>query len=148
MRSSASSSVRSMSTSIERRASRSPAMTTSAATNSAATASAPGVPAATKIIPISTATEPARSDAKCSAFAANAGELKRRAARRLASAREASKAITNASTTKAHQAASTPCTSPLIRRRSDSAAIATDTMIRNALSPSAARCSALPWPYW
>ena len=61
-----------------------PAATTRAATNSAATASAEGSPAATKIIPISTATEPARSEAKWRALAANAGEGKRRAARRLA----------------------------------------------------------------
>ena len=36
--------------------------------------------------------------------------------------------------------------SPPISRRSDSTAMTTDTSIRNALSPSAARCSALPWP--
>ena len=111
-------------------------------------ATADGSPAATKIIPTSTATEPARSEAKRSALDANAGELNRWAARRLAIAREASRAITTASTTNAHQVASTPCPSPAIRRRSDSAPIATDTRIRNALSPSAARCSALPWPYW
>ena len=57
-------------------------------------------------------------------------------------------ATTKPSTTNAHQVASTPWKSPSISRRSDSAAIATDTRIRNALSPSAARCSALPWPYW
>ena len=50
------------------------ARTTSTATNSAATASAQSSPAATRIRPTSTASEPARSDAQWSALAASAGE--------------------------------------------------------------------------
>ena len=74
MCSSASGPLRSMSTSTDCLASRSAASTTRTATNSAATESAQCSPADTSTRPMSTANEPARSDAKCSAFAARAGE--------------------------------------------------------------------------
>ena len=122
-------------------------MTTSAATNSAATASAPWWPARTSRSPISTATDPARSDVKWTAFAASAAEPVRRDVRKLASAREASTTITTPSTASAHQVTSTWWPSaPPVRRSIDSYAMNSDTSIRNALSPSAARCSAFPWP--
>ena len=64
-----------------RRISRAAAISTSAATKSAATESAPGWPARTSRRPKSTATEPARSLPKWSAFDASAGLEYARAAR-------------------------------------------------------------------
>ena len=100
-----------MSTSTDRRASRTAARITSTATNSAAIASAFGSPARTTINPISTATEPARSDAKCNAFDASAGDSNRRAARELPTARVASITITTtitAATTRSRLATRRP----------------------------------------
>ena len=74
MRSSASTALRSISTSTDCFASRIAASTTSTATNSAAAESAQRSPDDTSTRPTSTANEPARSEAKCSAFAAKAGD--------------------------------------------------------------------------
>ena len=63
-------------------------------------------------------------------------------------AREASTAITTASTVNAHQVTSMSWPPPSISRCTDANAMNSDTSIRNALSPSAARCSALPCPNW
>ena len=105
--SAASTSALSISTSIEAEASRPAAIMTSTATTSAAIASAFGSPAATRIRPTSTASEPARSEKKCSALEASAGEWNAREARRLSVARERSMAITTASTANDHHVAST-----------------------------------------
>ena len=135
-----------MSTSTDCQSRRNARTITSAATSRPAIASPAAVPVATRIVPASTASDPARSDAKCSAFEASAGEPYRRALRPLATIRETSTAITTASTTKAHQVASTPSPPPSTRRRTDSMPIASATSSSTALSPSAARCSALPCP--
>ena len=140
--------LRSISTSIDCLASRTAAAMTSTATTSAATASADWYPAETNNRPTRTASEPARSEPKCSAFAASAAEPWRRDARWLTTMREASRAITNPRTAMAHHATSISCPPPSASRRAARKPMASDTSTRKALSPSAARCWALPWPYW
>ena len=107
MRSSASATALSISTSIDRLARRTAAMTTRTATNSAATASASWWPARTNSSPTSTASEPARSEAKWTALAASAAEPVCRDARRLVIARAASITITTPRTVNAHHVTST-----------------------------------------
>ena len=135
-----------MSTSTFWRMSRTAAVTTSTATSSAATASAQGSPARVSRRPASTAIEPTRSEAKCSALAASAGLDQRREARYEIVARLASMPITTATTPIAHQAASTPWSPPCTSRTSAWTPIRALTSTRKPPSPSAARCSALPWP--
>ena len=145
--SSASAGARSISTSTLRRISRAAAINTSAATKSAATASAPGCPARTSRRPKRTATEPARSLPKWSAFDASAGLEYARAARLDATVRATSMQMTTPMTSSAYQVACTgvpPWTSRTIARQM----MATAAMTRIAPSASAARCSAFPWPYW
>ena len=136
-----------MSTSIDWRASRAAATSTTTATTSAAIASAFGSPAATKIRPTMTASVPAKSLAKCRAFEASAAEWNRREARKLADRadgvddddhaehRERPPRGLDLGASSLEQAARRPA-SP---RNAE-------TAMRNVLSPSAARCSALPWP--
>ena len=143
---SASASARSMSTAIDWRASRAAATRTIAATIRAAIESARGSPAATRIRPSRTASEPPRSEAKCSAFDASAAEWWRRAARLLTIAREASTTMTTARTRNAHQVVVTWCGESDSRRSTASKAMNADTSMRKQLSARAARCSALPWP--
>ena len=76
--SSASAGARSISTSMFRRISRSAADSTRAATNSAAIESASGHPARTPISPTSTASDPAKSLPKCTAFDSSAALWNRR----------------------------------------------------------------------
>ena len=80
------------------------------------------------------------------ALEASAGEPWRRAIRRDAISRLRSMPMMTARTRNDHQVASTPWPSPSTRRETDSAPIASANSISTALSPSAARCSALPWP--
>ena len=74
MRPSASVEVRSISTCTDCHSRRSANQITSAATSRPVNASASGRPLATRIMPTSTASEPARSEAKWTALAASAGD--------------------------------------------------------------------------
>src|SRR4051794_24962035 len=143
--SSASASARSISTSVDWRASRAAAMSTITPTMSAAIASARGSPSATKTRPTRTASEPPRSEAKCSAFDASAAECRRRAARWLTTAREASTAITTPRTRNDHHVVVTSCGVSPVRRGAAPERRNAQTAMRNALSASAAGGPALPW---
>jgi hypothetical protein len=128
------------------RISRTAARSTSAATISAATESASVTPARTIRRPTRTVAEPSRSLAKWSAFDSSAALWCLRAARHETIVRLASIAITTPSTASAYHAASTSaCDDPASR---SIARKATNTLARTRIeaSPSAARCSALPWP--
>ena len=116
MASSDSAELRSISTSTDWRPSRIAASTTSTATTRAAIGSAESWPADTKISPISTANEPSRSEAKCSALAASAADWWRREPRRLATARLASTAITSTITVIDHHVTRISCASPSASR--------------------------------
>ena len=131
-----------------RRISRTAALSTSAATNSAATESPAAQPARAAIRPTSTASEPAKSLPKCSAFESSAALWKRRAVRSETTVRVTSIASTSPTTTNAYQRGSTSkCTQPASRATA-SAATPTLTSASTAASNSAARCSAFPCPYW
>ena len=146
--SSASAGARSISTSMFRRISRSAADSTRAATKSAAIESASGHPARTPISPTSTASDPAKSLPKCTAFDSSAALWNRRPVLSEISVRETSIRSTMPITRNAHQAASTWMWIQPASRATARPATPTLTRASTPASKSAARCSALPWPYW
>ena len=146
--SAASAGARSMSTSTFRRISRTAATSTRQATNSAASESPFGYPAAAAASPARTAADPSRSPPKWSAFACSAALPNRRAVRSETAVRLASIAITTTSTRNVHQAASTVDSSNPVSRATARPAMNRLRTTRIVASPSAARCSAFPWPYW
>ena len=135
-----------MSTSTFRRISRNAAVTTRKATKSAATESPSGQPARTASRPHSTASVPARSLPKWSAFEARAGLENRRAARNETAVREMSITITTPTAANTHHAVDVSISIQPTSRATARAATATLTSISTPASASAARCSALPWP--
>src|SRR5829696_1651689 len=146
--SSAAAGARSISTSTLRRINLVAATSTSAATKSAAIESPSGNPAEAATSPASTASVPTKSLPKWSAFERSASLPNRRAARNEATVRARSITRTIATTTKTHQAVSMSCSKTPRSRAPASAATATLTSASTVASARAARCSALPWPYW
>ena len=130
-----------------RRISRSAAPSTSAATNRAAIESASGRPARTPINPISTARDPAKSLPKWTALESSAALRNRWAVRHEVSVRRTSIRSTMPITTNVHHAASTWMSIHPASRATASPATPTLTSASAPASNSAARCSALPWPY-
>ena len=126
------------------------ARSTSTATKSAATESPSGCPARASSSPTSTATEPARSLPKWSAFAPSAALVV--APRR--APRDDRRATTSIAITTHDGRERVPRRIDRRLRRADEArdrAVADrdrSRATRNEASASAARCSALPWPYW
>ena len=137
--------VRSISASMFWRASRSAPNSTIAATKMAASESPAGTPAATRPRPTSTARVPAKSEPKCHAFAMRAAFRSIRPRRSEIAARAASTTSTTTSAANAYQRAWTG-EEPSSSLITASTAIHVAAAARNAASPRAARCWALPWP--
>ena len=131
-----------------RRMSRTAATRTRSATKSAARASPFGWPARASSSPTSTASEPARSLAKWSAFEASATLWYSRAARCEAIVLPTSTTITTPITSSAHHVARTGCGCASVSRITARTMMTTLATRRNAASASEARCSAFPCPYW
>ena len=142
----ASAGARSISTSTFRRISRIAAAITRNATKSAATESPSGQPPRTASRPQSTASVPARSLPKWSAFDASAGLVNRLAARSETVVRVMSIRITTPTAANTHHAVEVSISIQPTSRATASAATATLTSMSTPASASAARCSALPWP--
>ena len=136
----------SVSVSMVRRPSRQPATSTSTATTSAAAESAHHSPTRIPARPTSTASEPHRSDEKCSASAASAWLDVFSAVRASARERRKSTAIDIRTTAKAQILASTPWPSCARRRLTLSQITTADNRNSSAVSASAETASTLPWP--